>query len=108
MESSSSTYLITGPNRGSSKKQRWTYSYLTRLLGIGHGLLRHYLSRPNTTCIAAVRDPSISKLSEGLLPTGAGSKLIVVKIDSSVATDAQKAFEKLQGTYGIKKIDVVC
>jgi norsolorinic acid ketoreductase len=86
----STTYLITGANRG-----------------IGHGLLSTFLARPNTICIAAVRDPSTSTAVLSSLSTGAGSKLIVVKIDSCIITDAKDAVKELQDIHKIEKIDVV-
>jgi len=76
-------------------------------LGIGHGLLRGYLSRPYSTCIAAVRDPSASNAILTSLPTGTGSKLINVKTDSSVATDAGDPVKEFQGAHKIERIDVV-
>ena len=86
----SQTYLITGANRG-----------------IGKGLLEAYLLRPNTTVIAAVRDVETSKKQLASVPTGQGSKLIIVKIDSSSQTDPASAVEELQTKYGIESIDVV-
>jgi hypothetical protein len=41
------------------------------------------------------------------LSTGAGSKLIVVKIDSCIVTDAKNAVKELQDIHKIEKIDVV-
>ncbi|CAG8961907.1 hypothetical protein HYFRA_00013707 [Hymenoscyphus fraxineus] len=91
MDSSSSTnYLVTGANRG-----------------IGYGLLRILLSRPKSICIAAVRDPVAAKETLASLPVATGSKLIVVKIDSNVATDARDAVEVLKEDHGIKHLDVV-
>ncbi|MCJ1396574.1 hypothetical protein MMC18_009465 [Xylographa bjoerkii] len=85
------TYLITGANRG-----------------IGKGLVMTYLSRPSTIVIAGVRDP-LSASSKALheLPVGHGSKVIVVKIDSSSETDAATAMKKLQSVHNINRLDVV-
>ena len=41
------------------------------------------------------------------LSTGAGSKLIVVKIDSCIVTDAKDTVKELQDIHEIEKIDVV-
>jgi len=83
--------LITGANRG-----------------IGRGLVEIYLSRPSSTVIAAVRDPShptSQSLSE--LPTGDKSRLIVVKIDAIERYDAFNVVKDLQATYNITHLDVV-
>lgn len=84
------TYLITGANRG-----------------IGKGLLSTLILRPETTVIAAVRDVAFSKKTLSSIPVGPGSKLIVVKIDSTSATDPVAAVEELKTQHGISKIDVL-
>lgn len=85
------TYLITGANRG-----------------IGRGFVQKFLQRTATIVIAAVRDPS-SASSKSLqdLPKGAGSKLITVKLDSTISTDAAEAVAHLQTEHGLSSIDVV-
>ncbi|OCK76098.1 NAD(P)-binding protein [Lepidopterella palustris CBS 459.81] len=83
------TYLITGANRG-----------------IGLGLAAHYLNLPNTTVIAAVRNPS-SAGDLKALPAGKGAKLIVVKIDSLSRTDPATAVAELKSKYSISHLDVV-
>ncbi|WQF88249.1 Putative short-chain dehydrogenase/reductase SDR, NAD(P)-binding domain superfamily [Colletotrichum destructivum] len=89
--SSGLTYLITGSNRG-----------------IGHGFVSLLLQRPSTTIIAGVRDPSnASSKALADLPKGEGSKLIVVKIDSSVESDPAAAVETIQKEHGIAALDVV-
>jgi norsolorinic acid ketoreductase len=88
---SQTTYLITGANRG-----------------IGNGLVQNYLSRPNTVVIATTRDlssPSSKALST--LSAGKNSKIIVVKLDSSVDTDAETAINELKAVHGITHIDTV-
>ncbi|KAK5710118.1 hypothetical protein LTR17_019180 [Elasticomyces elasticus] len=84
------TILITGANKG-----------------IGTGLVTEYLARPDTTVIAAVRDPS-AKDSQALetLPKGANSRLIVVKIASTSETDASSAVETLR-SQDISHLDTV-
>ncbi|KAH6630097.1 hypothetical protein B0J18DRAFT_89862 [Chaetomium sp. MPI-SDFR-AT-0129] len=72
------------------------------------GFVQTFLSRPSTTVIAAVRDPS-HETSQGLasLPVGAGSKIITIKLDSSVASDAADAVATLQKEHGIEALDIV-
>jgi len=83
-----STWLVSGSNRG-----------------IGKGIITSLLQRPGTTVIAAIRDladsPEISSL-----PTGQGSKLIIVKIDAKSPDDAATAIETLQ-SKGVTHIDVL-
>ncbi|TGO13445.1 hypothetical protein BTUL_0069g00120 [Botrytis tulipae] len=60
------------------------------------GLLAQYISKPDHIVIAANRDPSHptpKTLPE--LPTGANSKLVVIKIDGSSHTSAQTAIHWL-------------
>jgi len=75
--------------------------------GIGKGLLAIYLAKPDHTVIAFNRNPehATSKALEDL-PTGAGSKLIVVKADAAVETDAAEAVAQLTA-QGIDHIDTV-
>jgi norsolorinic acid ketoreductase len=87
--SSTLTYLITGANRG-----------------IGKGLTSSLLQRPNTTVIAAVRDVAKSISALESLPKASGSKLIIVKLDSSEA-DPKNAAVQLQTEHGITSLDVV-
>jgi norsolorinic acid ketoreductase len=77
------------------------------LSGIGNGLLKSYLSRPNTTVIASLRDPATQLKAIQALPVASGTKLIAVKIDSTSATDAKVAVENLKKDHGITKLDVV-
>ncbi|KAK6207009.1 aflatoxin biosynthesis ketoreductase nor-1 [Colletotrichum tabaci] len=88
--SSPSTYLITGANRG-----------------IGRGFVQRILQKPSTTVIAAVRDPS-HPTSKALadLPKGPDTKLIIVKLDSTVETDATDAVAQLR-EQGIDSLDLV-
>ena len=82
--------LITGANRG-----------------LGRGLLQRYLVKPNHTVIALNRDPSSStSISLFSLPTGTGSKLIILKTDARVESDALEAVKQLI-SQGITYIDVV-
>ncbi|KAK4121245.1 NAD(P)-binding protein [Parathielavia appendiculata] len=84
------TVLITGANRG-----------------IGRGLTEAYLSRPDHTVIAAVRDPS-SATAQSLhsVPAAPRSKVHVIKIDSASDKDAAEAIRTVQD-LGIRHLDVV-
>ncbi|KAG4266596.1 hypothetical protein FPRO03_01880 [Fusarium proliferatum] len=88
---SPSTILITGGNRG-----------------IGHGLVKTLLARPSLTVIVGVRDPShpTSKALQDL-PVGKDSKLITVKLDSSVPSDAAEAVSTLKSEHDIQALDIV-
>jgi norsolorinic acid ketoreductase len=87
---SSQTYFITGANRG-----------------IGKGFTSTLLQRPHTTVVAAVRDVAKSTPILNSLPKAADSKLIVVKLDSQVESDAADAVLQLQKDHGITSLDVV-
>jgi norsolorinic acid ketoreductase len=89
--SSKSIILITGANRG-----------------IGNGLAQVYASRPDTVLIATTRDlESASSKALSTIPTGKGSKVIVVKLDANREKDAQDVVEELKNTHGIDRIDTV-
>ncbi|KAI1379957.1 NAD(P)-binding protein [Hypoxylon crocopeplum] len=83
--------LITGANRG-----------------VGKGLLERYAARDNHIVIAANRDPEhpTSGALENV-PTGQGSRIIIVKIDASVESDASAAVQELVSTHGIDHLDLV-
>lgn len=67
--------LITGANRG-----------------IGNGLLALYLVKPHHTVIAANRDPNHATSQElHALPKAGGTSLLLIKIDSTLPTDAVNA-----------------
>ena len=82
-----------------------TFSYT---LGIGRGLVFALLLRPRTTVVAAVRDTACPT-SQSLVSASkaSGSRLVVVKIDSSLASDPHKAFVELTEGYGIDQLDVL-
>lgn len=75
--------------------------------GLGKGLLQLYLAKPNHIVIAANRDPSHAT-SKALadLPTGPGSRLIVVKTDASIQSDPLQAVKEL-AAQGLDHLDVV-
>ncbi|KAI1204854.1 NAD(P)-binding protein [Annulohypoxylon truncatum] len=87
----STTVLISGANRG-----------------LGKGLLERYAAKENHTIIAANRDPKhpTSKCLHNI-STGPGSRIIVVKLDASIESDADAAVEELSSTHGIDHLDLV-
>ncbi|KAI1408233.1 NAD(P)-binding protein [Hypoxylon sp. FL1857] len=78
------------------------------LLGLGKGFLERYAAMENHIVIAANRDPE-HPTSKALkdLPTGNGSRIIVVKLDASVESDAAAAIQKLVSTQEIDHLDIV-
>ncbi|KAH7241256.1 hypothetical protein BKA59DRAFT_400186 [Fusarium tricinctum] len=85
------TVLVTGANRG-----------------IGRAFTSAYLDRPSTTVIAAVRDTAKeSSKSLHSLPKAIGSRLILVKVDSAIHSDAAEAVNKVQTDFEIDSLDVV-
>jgi norsolorinic acid ketoreductase len=80
---------------------------LTIGTGIGFNLLKAYLARPNLTIIAGIRNIGTESSTLSAIPTASGTKLIIVKIDSSSETDAVEAVSKIQNEHNIHKLDVV-
>ncbi|KUM58761.1 hypothetical protein ACN42_g8387 [Penicillium freii] len=63
--------------------------------GLGQGLVKYFIAKPDHIVIAAVRDPTHSTaqaLAE--LPAGKGSRIIVVKYDASVEQSALMHLKK--------------
>ncbi|KAH8683069.1 hypothetical protein BGZ60DRAFT_210621 [Tricladium varicosporioides] len=91
LSSENTTYLITGANRG-----------------IGLGLTTQFLLLPETTIVAAVRNP-MHHTSQSLLelPHHPTSSLIIVTIDSITPSTAVSAIKTLQEDHGITKLDLV-
>ncbi|KAI3391505.1 hypothetical protein diail_7203 [Diaporthe ilicicola] len=90
MSADTTTVLITGANRG-----------------VGRALAEIYLSRPKHTVIAGVRDPSApTSVSLGDIKAASNSSLIVVKIDSTSATDAGEAVAQIKAK-GVTALDIV-
>jgi NAD(P)-dependent dehydrogenase (short-subunit alcohol dehydrogenase family) len=75
--------------------------------GLGKGLLQLYLAKPNHIVIAANRNPEHAT-SKALadLPTGPGSRLIVVKTDASVELAPFEAVTSI-AAYDIDHLDLV-
>ncbi|KAL4946452.1 hypothetical protein BDV06DRAFT_234055 [Aspergillus oleicola] len=82
--------LITGTNRG-----------------IGNGILKVYLQRPNHIVIGANRDPN-HPTSRALhdLPRAEGTSLVLVKIEATSPTDPVEALKEL-GLKGIHYVDIL-
>ncbi|KAJ5730986.1 Short-chain dehydrogenase/reductase SDR [Penicillium malachiteum] len=75
--------------------------------GIGRAMVERYLTRENVTVIASVRNPnSPESVSLSRLPTGNGSRVIIVKIDATSDTDAKEAVNFLV-SQGISSLDIV-
>lgn len=89
MTTDPTTVFITGANRG-----------------IGKGLVESYLGRADHVVIAAVRD---LKTSEPLaqIDVAKGSRLIVVKLDATIESDAADAVKELSTKHGIDHLDIV-
>ncbi|KAK8099641.1 uncharacterized protein PG998_012882 [Apiospora kogelbergensis] len=81
------TVFITGANRG-----------------IGRALAEAYLSRPNHNVIASVRNPEGTTLKA--FQPAEGSRLLVVKIEATSASDPAAAIETIKAA-GITALDVV-
>ncbi|OGM49490.1 hypothetical protein ABOM_001627 [Aspergillus bombycis] len=82
-------YLITGANRG-----------------IGLGFVKFYLSGQDNVVIACVRPSQIRAISLQSIPTGPGSRLVVIPMESdSILSIAQGVH--LIKENGISRIDVV-
>ncbi|KAI0855707.1 hypothetical protein F4860DRAFT_507286 [Xylaria cubensis] len=81
------TVLITGANKGH-----------------GRALAARFLLQSNTVVVCAVRTTSqtLSQLSRGK-----DSRLIIVKIDSTLDSDAQDAVQFIQNKYDIARLDIV-
>lgn len=75
--------------------------------GIGQALTEAYLTRPNHTVIATVRDstnPQYDALKKS--PTGSGSQLLLVSIESTSTTDPAEAVKQVEAA-GVDHIDIV-
>ncbi|KAI1141964.1 NAD(P)-binding protein [Hypoxylon sp. FL0543] len=75
--------------------------------GIGQALAQSYLSRTSCTVVGTIRDftaPGVAELRA--CSPGSGSKLFLVKVESSLPEDAIKAVEEMDAA-GIDHIDVL-
>lgn len=90
MSLSAKTYLVTGANRG-----------------IGRAFVERLLLNTNTTVIAAARELSKASISLDELPRADGSRLVLVKMDFNIESDAIDAVNQIQHEHSITAIDVV-
>ncbi|KAJ5363672.1 uncharacterized protein N7496_009385 [Penicillium cataractarum] len=82
--------LVTGANRG-----------------LGLGLVKGFIAKPDYIVVAAVRDPAHETSQElAKLPTGKGSRVIVVKYDASIEESAFEAVKEA-AEQGIDHLDYV-
>ena len=104
------TVLITGANKVSNHSSATPASLqclISDRQGLGRGFVEKYLSRPNTTVVAAARDPDGQDARDLTnISKAEGSKLITVKIDSTSETHAVNAISTIKG-QGITHLDVV-
>lgn len=76
-------------------------------VGIGYALARDYLARPNCTVVGTIRDhgaPGVAELKAS--SKGTGSKLLLVKLESSSPADAHRTVEDMTAA-GVDHIDIV-
>ena len=70
-------------------------------------MARAYITQPNCTVVGSVRDDSAPGVVElKALPKGDGSRLLLVKIESSTPTDATNAVKEMEAA-GIDHIDIL-
>ncbi|KAI0502947.1 NAD(P)-binding protein [Xylaria bambusicola] len=75
--------------------------------GLGNALARAYLARPNHTVVGSYRNeaqPGVGELKSS--PKADGSRLILVKIESSSPSDAAEAVKAMKAE-GIEHVDVL-
>jgi NAD(P)-dependent dehydrogenase (short-subunit alcohol dehydrogenase family) len=97
---------LQGTNRASLPGPAVLDAYA--LQGIGLELVKQYAKRPGVTVIASVRKLEFGAELEALSSTlDNGSRIIVVKIDNQVDTDAKEAVEFIK-KQGVDSLDLVC
>ncbi|KAK9424855.1 hypothetical protein SUNI508_13377 [Seiridium unicorne] len=75
--------------------------------GVGNALARAYVARPHCTVVGTMRDdasPGVADLKA--TPKGDGSRLLLVKLESSAPSDASSVVKEMEAA-GIDHIDVV-
>ncbi|KAF9890415.1 hypothetical protein FE257_006083 [Aspergillus nanangensis] len=75
--------------------------------GLGLGMVKHFIAKPNYVVVAAVRDPAHQSAQElSQLPTAQGTSIVVVKYDASVEQSAFDAVKEATDK-GVDHIDYV-
>lgn len=91
--------------RLSMKASTWLITGCAR--GIGRGLVKEVLQRPQTTVFAGVRDTQAqAAIDLQNLKTGEGSQLVLVKLDATKHADSQSAASTIK-SHGVDHLDVV-
>ena len=80
--------------------------------GIGQGLVKALVARPNTTIIAAIRDaptsPKAKAMVDSVTTFGKDSRIIPVEYDAASPTAAQDMIKSLESSHPeIKHLDLV-
>ncbi|KAJ3468054.1 hypothetical protein MRS44_002119 [Fusarium solani] len=85
-----------------------SYGSNISLIGLGKGLVAHYLSLPHTTVIAGVRDPAHETAqSLSKLPRGEGSRPVVEKTDAGLNDSIHEAIRRISSSEDIQALDLV-
>lgn len=84
------------------------FAHCLTVIGLGLGLVRHYLALPNNVVVVGVRNPAhptVKKLST--LSKNTSSSLVVVHIESASKSSALAAVDRLQTEYDVQRLDIV-
>lgn len=82
------------------------YSYEI-YLGFGKALVEAYLSVPDTTVVATVRDVAKAEASLSSLSKASGSRVIVMNMEMASAATITSGIETLKTTHNISALDIV-
>lgn len=86
------------------KPNQTAYLIIGTSRGIGKGLVKELLIRPDTLVVATIRNAKSSEAKElANLPVGNGSQLYIIEIEVSEPDSIRKAI----ATLNIDKLDVV-
>lgn len=91
-----------------NSSQHEVYPVANSDIGIGRGLVAHYLAQPDATVIGTVRDVSSANAKDLIgLAKGQGSRLIIVSLSADSPVGAAEAISQIQTQHGIKHVDIV-